>query len=149
MDVLPPFRTLRELLNYVLSLHLRGLQHFATAVHGSADPRRWAVLEFLRNCEAEVVAAIGRYEAQDDEVLQTYLQSIPVAALETATAETVTDGSLDRILDDYRLRDQALIQVYEQLEASLVGPRAKAVFADLAAMNRQNQQRLQQALLDF
>lgn len=149
MEALPPFRTLRQLLNYVLSLHVRALQHFAAAVNASDDPRRWAVLEFLRNGEAEVVAAIGRYEDQDDEVLQTYLQSIPVSALEEATAENVTDGSLDRILDDYRLRDQALIQVYEQLEASLVGPRAKAVFADLATMNRQHQQRLQQALLDF
>lgn len=136
-------------------MHLRRVGIYAAAIGQQHDHRRAAVLEFLGCREAELTAAIGRFEDSDDDVLETFLQSVPVALLEEAHAHGPIDGSdaacrdLEAVVADYRASGQAVIELYQQLGASLVGPRAKELFADLAEMERRGQKSLQHALLDF
>ncbi len=148
LEPLQPFRTVREVLDQVLAAHVRSLKRYGAAVARCDDHRRAAVLTYLRRCESELVAAIARYEATDDDALKSFIQSVPVAAFAQAEAPGTVAGDLDAVLGDHRQRHQALIQLYEQI-AALVGPRAQEIFVDLAEMERHNQQRLQPAVLDF
>ncbi|MGE3171833.1 MAG: hypothetical protein AB7O97_04355 [Planctomycetota bacterium] len=139
---------MREVLHFVLSLHLRHLRRYSVSLAERSDHRSAALLAFLRDCENQLVTAIARYDHSDDDVLQTFVQSVPAAALRDADGSQWR-GELDGLVRDYRDRDAALIRVFEQLQAGLMPPRAKAIFADLAEMERRNQQRLRQALIDF
>jgi hypothetical protein len=147
-EPLLPFRSLREILLHVLSLHVRRIGGYAAG--SQDDHRRAAVMTFLRAREAELVAAIARYSESQDDVLRTYVQNVPASLLAVAAVDgpDAADDDLDAVLGDYRVRGQALIALFEQLVAA-VGPRAGAILANLAAIERRSQQQLQQAMLDF
>jgi hypothetical protein len=146
-DTLQPFRTVREILRHVLALHRRTLR--GCDYPPGIDARHKAVLDHLRACEIRLIAGIARYEDGDDDVLDTFVQGVPVASIATADAHGEVRGDIQEILDRYRSRDRALIDLYDQLAASLFGPRAKEIFAGLAELERRNQSRLQEGLLDF
>jgi hypothetical protein len=140
-----PFQTLREILRHVLGLHLKALQQYETELQQRQDARERAVLSHLRDSEKALAAAVARYEQSGDEVLDTYVQGVPFAIAE---ANAAVGGDMEAMLAGYRTRNAALLELYEQLEAS-VGPRAQAILADFVEQERRQQQRLQHALLDF
>lgn len=148
-EQLQPFRTVRQILEHVSQVHRRHLARYATAVAEADGYRRVAVLAYLRAREAELLAAVARYEHGHEEPLESWVQSMPAAALAAAAREEPTPRDLDAILDAFRRRSNAMVQLYEQLAASLVGPRAQAIFSDLAEQERNSQKRLRHALLDF
>ncbi len=148
-EALHPFETLAGILDRVLHLHLTRLRRLAAAVVDCADPRRAALLTFLREREAEQVLSLARYRRLDREVLETWVQGVPAAAMATVTEDDAVPADIDGIIDDFRERTAALLQLYEQLEASVGLPRARELLADLARREQEVQKRLQQALLDF
>jgi hypothetical protein len=147
-EPLQPFRRVRDILRNVLAMHLHSIDQYEAALPQSHDPRHRAVLSYLRDSELLLAAAVRRYELGGDEVLETMIQSVPCASLTTAANLGTANGDIERLLADYRERNAALRQLYEQLEAS-VGPRAQTILADFADLERRSQERLQHALLDF
>jgi hypothetical protein len=148
-EPLRPFRTVREILEHVADVHRRQLARYGDALADAAGYRRAAVLSYLREREAELVAAVARYEHGDEEPLESWVQSMPATAMAAAAREDPIPRDLDAILADSRARSDAMIQLYDQLAVSLVGPRAQAIFEDLAEQERNSQKRLRHALLDF
>ncbi|MCA8954232.1 MAG: hypothetical protein KDE27_32285 [Planctomycetes bacterium] len=142
-----PFSTIREILDEIRALHRERCEDFAAAAAGATDHRLQALLSFLRDREAEQLAALGRFERGGDDLLDGYVQSVPADAMAVAAAGVEPGGDFDAVVRRYRERDRALIQVYEQLAAG-VGPRAAAAFLGLLELRRQAQARLREALLD-
>lgn len=147
-----PFRTVQEILHQMQRLHEQSLRRLESAVEQAEDNRRAAVVTYLRDLEAELVRALARFDDSDDDALDSYVQSMPASTLEQAIAWDTYTASVDATIDDLlqacRERDERLVRLYELLEAS-VGPRARAIFEDLAELKRTQQKRLQQSLLDF
>lgn len=148
-EALHPFATLSGILDRVLHVHLTRLRRLAASAADCADPRRAALLTFLREREAEHVLSLARYRRQDQEVLETWVQGVPAAAMATVTEDDAVPADVDGIIDDFRQRTAALRLLYEQLEATVGLPRARELLADLASREQVVQRRLQHALLDF
>lgn len=142
-----PFRSVREVLASVEQVHHQQCARLAAAALACDDHRHRALLEYLRDREAEQFSAIHRLLAGDDEVLESFVQSVPAAALAKAAAGDAPSPDFDAIVAWYRERDRALIQAYEQLAAN-VGQRARDTFAEFAKMRQLAQSRLQEALFD-
>ncbi|HEX5051302.1 MAG TPA: hypothetical protein VFZ65_05990 [Planctomycetota bacterium] len=147
-EALQPFRRVRDILAFVMDLHLRRISEYEQAMRGNGDVRLRAVLAYIRDNDRRVVAAIARI-AEDENALDAFVQGVPIAALSAAQESCSPDSGIETILYDYGVRDHALGQLYEQLRASPLGPRAKAIFDDLGQLALHNQQRLRQAMLDF
>lgn len=148
---LPPFRTVREILGFVQTLHRERMKRYATALQDDQDAaRRGALLQFLHHREQQQLAGLARYEQSDDDVLRTQIQGLPSGPLAAAAElDRVVPQDPITIAQDYLRRDRALVQIYEQLASSLVGPRAADIFINLADRTRHNQQLLARALLDL
>ncbi len=141
------FRSIHDLLVWVQDLHRRCCVRFARARQECAEHRYRALLEFLRDREAEQFAAIARLIASGDDRLRCFVQRVPEAALQAAATIEPTGPDFDAEVLRYRQRDRALIGAYEQLAAN-VGHKAGSILRELLSMRARTQARLREALID-
>ncbi len=147
-EALQPFQTVADILDEVEAAHARCREHYAAAARAAGDQRVAGLLGFLAARDAEHLTAIARVRSSHDDALSCYVQNVPAKPLGVALRLPPAAADVERIVGGYVQRDLAFERTFTQLEAS-VGPRARAIFADLARMQRQNQARLREALLDF
>ena len=146
-ETLKPFQTVRDILAQVARLHRDSSARFAAAACACSDYRMRALLAFLEERESEQLTALHRLQSSGDEALESFVQSVPSAALEEAADASGVVAGFELVIDAYRRRDEALLRFCRQL-AGTATLRARVLFADLAAMHQRNQARLREALLD-
>lgn len=143
-----PFLTVRAVLADVARLHETCRHRLVDAARSTADLRTKVLLTFLAEREGEQLRAIARLGAGDDVALECFVQSVPASPYADAWQLASPAGDCEQIAEGYRRREFALEHCFALLKDG-VGPRAATVFAELEAMKRQNQVRLQEASLDF
>lgn len=139
---------LHELLADVARLHGACYRRFAASAQGTDDLRLRVLFGFLAEREQEQWCAIARLRSGENMVLRCYVQSVPAGMFTEAIEAACVAGEPTTIAESYRQREMALEACFAQLKDT-VGPRARRVFEALRNMKRQNQVRLQEAMLDF
>jgi rubrerythrin len=138
------FEQVKDVLDYGRKLHVELREFYDSVSHGSEQARVKMLLDYLSRHERNREIVLERFETETRQgMLNLWLQYAPPSHVEERLRDCAIrpDMSVDDVLRIAMDFDNALIDLYDGAAKIVDDPHAKAVFANLVEMERQEKQR--------